>query len=155
ARGAHDWEARMPRYRARTPAQAKPELAPARRATTPSAGTVQDVRAAHDSPLVCAALGQGGVPGARAQAAALHQASGGRPARAGRALLQRQAQYGNRYVQRVVGHARQTASLVPAPVVQAKTVEGQAGDRYEQQADRVARQLGGAPTRTGRAAAHV
>jgi len=142
----------MPRRHARRPAPAKPGLAPPRRVTTPNAETAQ---AAHDSPLVRVALGQGGVQGARAQAAVLHQASGGRLACAGRALLQLQAQYGNRYVQQVVGHARQAANLVPAPAVQAKLAEGRAEDRYEQQADRVARQVAGAPTRTGRAAAHV
>ena len=142
----------MPRRHAWRPVPAKPRLAPPRRAATPGAETAQ---AARDSPLGRVASGRGGVPGARAQAAVLYQASGGRFARAGRALLYLQAQYGNRYVQQVVSHARQAASLVPAPVVQAKLVEGRAGDRYEQQADRVAWQVASAPARTGRAAAPV
>lgn len=142
----------MPRCHTRIPAPAKPRLAPPRPTMTPIAETVQAVQ---DSPLGRVSLGPGGVPGARAQAAALHQASGGQLARAGRALLHLQTQYGNRYVQQVVGHARQPAGLVPTPVVQAKLVEGRTEDRYEQQADRVARQVAGALTRTGRAAVHV
>jgi len=86
------------------------------------------------------------VLGAQAQAAALHQASGGRLARAGHALLHLQRQSGNRYVQQVIHHARQAADPEAAlviqpvvqPVVQAKLVLGPANDRYEQQADRVA-----------------
>src|SRR4029453_2833008 len=99
-------EARMPRRHARTPAPATPGPAPARQATTPNAETAQ---AARDDPLLRVAPGQRGVLGAQAQAAALHQASGGRLARAGHALLQLQRQSGNRYVQQVVRHARQAA----------------------------------------------
>jgi len=141
----------MPRRHAWRPALAKPGLVAPYGGRTSDAGTAP---AARDSLLVRVAVGQGGVPGVRAQAAALHQASGGRLARAGRALLQLQARLGNRYVQQVVDHAHQAANLVSAPVVQAKLVEGQAGDRHEQQADRVARQLASAPAPTG-AAAHV
>jgi hypothetical protein len=49
-----------------------------------------------------------------------------KPVRAGDALLESQRRHGNRYVQRVI---------------QAKLVLGRAGDRYEQEADRVASQV--------------
>jgi len=78
------------------------------------------------------------MPSPRAQAEVLHRASGGRLARAGDAVLQLQRQYGNHYVQQVIGHAREAASPVAAPVVQAKLLVGPASDRYEREADRVA-----------------
>src|SRR3954468_22232912 len=71
----------------------------------------------------------------RPQAAALTHASGGRLSRAGASLLQLQRSYGNRHVQQVV----ECATL--APVIQTKLVLGPADDRYEREADRVARQV--------------
>jgi hypothetical protein len=71
----------------------------------------------------------------RPQAAALTHASGGRLSRAGASLLQLQRSYGNRHVQQVVECA------TPAPVIQTKLVLGPADDRYEREADRVARQV--------------
>jgi hypothetical protein len=83
---------------------------------------------------------------ASTQAAALHQASGGRFGRTGDVLLQMQRQYGNGYVQQVVSRAREAATLaIPdsatadaVPAVQAKLLLGPPRDRYEQAADQVA-----------------
>lgn len=84
-------------------------------------------------------------PPAPAQAVALSRSSGGHLARAGDALLQLQRLHGNRYVQEVLGYtrgrARQEAPPVTAPVVQTKLRVGPADDRYEREADRVARQV--------------
>jgi hypothetical protein len=60
-------------------------------------------------------------------ARALVEKTNGRPARAGSRLLQLQKQYGNRHVQR--------------QVVQAKMLLGPVGDKYEQEADRVAQEV--------------
>lgn len=69
--------------------------------------------------------------------AALHQASGGRLARVGTALLHMQQNYGNRYVQQVVQQAS-------TPMIQAKSLSlGPANDRYEREADRIAQQVTG------------
>jgi hypothetical protein len=76
-----------------------------------------------------------------AQAAALERASGGRLARVGGVLLRLQRDLGNRYVQRVVDHA--THAGAPAPVIQPTRVVGQPHDRYEQEADEVARRVVG------------
>src|SRR5262249_2907913 len=121
-------EARMPRSRCRTTAPADPQLASARRATAPGARTGQTVG---DNPVLRVALSDWAGPGAPAVGAALQQASGGRLARAGHALLQLQGQYGNRYVQQVVTRARQAPSGAAALAVQAKPALGPAGDRYE------------------------
>src|SRR5438105_11610126 len=126
-------EARMPRRRCRTTAPAYPGLGPARRATAPEARTGH---AARDNPDLRVAFGHGGTLDVMALGAALRRASGGRLARADHALLQLQGQYGNRYVQQVVIHAREAPSGAGAPVVQAKLVLGPADDRYEQEADR-------------------
>lgn len=67
-------------------------------------------------------------------AAVLNRATRGQLSRAGHSLLQLQRQYGNHYVQRVVDRARH-------PLIQPKLVLGPAGDQYEQEADRVARQV--------------
>jgi Domain of unknown function (DUF4157) len=83
----------------------------------------------------------GGGLGPQAHAAALVRASGGRLDRAGAALLRLQRGFGNRHVQQLVDFARQPVR--PAPIVQASLVVGPAGDRHEQEADRVARQLAG------------
>jgi len=79
--------------------------------------------------------------GARAQAAALHRATGGRLARADHALLQLQRQYGNRYVQRVVAAFGRAGADVSA--IQRKTVLGPPADRYERAAELTAQQVAG------------
>src|SRR5581483_8132478 len=56
-------------------------------------------------------------------------------ARAGDTLLAMQRAYGNSYVQRVVSQARTT------PAIQPKLTAAPAGDRFEREADRVARQV--------------
>ena len=68
-----------------------------------------------------------------------------------RATLARQLQgdYGNRYVQRLVNHISQ----MPAEAVQPKLTVGPAGDRYEQEADRVAKQVMAAASLSGQGAA--
>jgi hypothetical protein len=85
--------------------------------------------------------GVGGGLDPLAHAAALARASGGRLDRAGPALLRLQRGLGNRHVQQLVNLARQPVR--PAPIVQASLVVGPSGDRHEQEADRVARQLAG------------
>jgi hypothetical protein len=139
----------MSRSRCRTTAPADPQLASARRATAPEARTGQTVS---DNPVLRAALSEWAVLGAPALGAALQQASGGRLARASHALLQLQGQYGNRYVERVVTHARQAPSGAAALVVQAKLALGPAGDQYEQEADRVAEWVVGHAATNGLAA---
>lgn len=64
-----------------------------------------------------------------------------------RATIVRQLQrnYGNRYVQRLVDHI----SRMAAEAVQAKLTVGPAGDKYEQEADRVAKQVMEAVSSTG------
>ncbi|MEC4818153.1 MAG: hypothetical protein SAK29_33520 [Scytonema sp. PMC 1069.18] len=52
-------------------------------------------------------------------------------------LLQLQRQYGNNYVQLVVQQARQNNR----PIIQTKLTLGAVGDKYEQEADRVAKQV--------------
>jgi hypothetical protein len=54
-------------------------------------------------------------------------------------LLQLQRQYGNRHVQRVVALSRSSGTAGDAPALQAKLALGPPGDRYEREADRVAR----------------
>ena len=54
-------------------------------------------------------------------------------------VMQLQRDYGNRYVQRLVNHISQKR----AEAVQAKLTVGPAGDEYEQEADRVAKQVVG------------
>ncbi len=119
-------------------AKTRSQLTPAQQAEAPAIET-----AAQPGLLTRAAVRSGSPT---AQAERLSQASGGRLHRAGQALLQMQREYGNRYVQRVVQHARQAAS--PAPLIQTKLVLGRAGDLYEQEADRVASQVAGR-SRTG------
>jgi hypothetical protein len=82
-----------------------------------------------------------------AEAHALRQ-GGGPLDRAGPLLLALQRQYGNRYVQRVVADASRDGreGPVPAgwrPLVQAKLLLGPPRDRYEREADRVARRVAG------------
>jgi Domain of unknown function (DUF4157) len=88
----------------------------------------------------------GGTPDPEAQAAALVETSGGRLARTGGLLLQLQRDFGNRHVQQVVQHALRAGR--PTPPTGSGLTLGPAEDRYEQQADQVARRLaGGAPSR--------
>lgn len=136
----------MPRHQARTLALAKAGPVAARPVATPTAQVSQDSLLPGLSELHNGQTAQ-------AQAAAMQQASGGQLVRAGAALLHMQSQYGNRYVQQVISHAREAR----APVVQAKLALGPASDRYEQEADRVAARLAGhapshAPAANSRAA---
>jgi hypothetical protein len=90
------------------------------------------------------------------QAAALRRLGDGRLSRVGGALLRLQREHGNRYVQRVLGHARgragQVAQSPAVPGVQTKLVVGPAGDRYEREADQVAETvLRSLPGRSGAA----
>ena len=64
-------------------------------------------------------------------------------------VQQLQRDYGNRYVQRLVDHI----SRKRAEAVQAKLTVGPAGDQYEQEADRVAKQVMGTISSPGQEAA--
>lgn len=75
----------------------------------------------------------GNTPSQKAHADMLNRA----PASNKQLLLQLQRQYGNSYVQQVVQQARQQ----DRPKIQAKLTIGEPGDKYEQEADRVARQV--------------
>jgi len=83
----------------------------------------------------------GGTPDPEAQAAALVETSGGRLARAGGLLLQLQREFGNRHVEQVVQHALRAVG--PPPATESSLTLGPAEERYEQQADQVARRLAG------------
>jgi uncharacterized protein DUF4157 len=93
---------------------------------------------------VTTATGAAGDP--TIHAAMLHHMTGGRLSRGAPTLLQLQRLYGNRYVQRVVHLAQQTTGeahvpLTHRPLIQTKLVVGPAGDAYEHEADRVAKQV--------------
>ncbi|MBW4631806.1 MAG: DUF4157 domain-containing protein [Iphinoe sp. HA4291-MV1] len=75
----------------------------------------------------------GNTPSPKAHADILNRA----PVHSRHVLLQLQRQYGNRYVQQVVQQARQTERSK----IQAKLSLGAVGDRYEQEADRVAKKV--------------
>lgn len=105
--------------------------------TTATAQAPAAERTGHARPS--AVCGAGGGPDPQAHAVALAQASGGRLGRAGPALLRLQQARGNRHVQQVARHARRAAD--PGPAVQASLAAGPAGDRHEQEADRVAHQV--------------
>ncbi len=64
-------------------------------------------------------------------------------------VMQLQRDYGNRYVQRLVKHISQKR----AKAVQAKLTVGPTGDRYEQEADRVAKQVMETVSSSGQGAA--
>ncbi|HLJ98630.1 MAG TPA: DUF4157 domain-containing protein [Streptosporangiaceae bacterium] len=92
----------------------------------------------------------GALPGVRSKPSA------GGPDWGGRTLLQLQRERGNRYVGRLIDHAR--AGTSAPPMIQAKLMLGPPGDRYEREADQVARQVtrgatlpGAAPAGGGRA----
>ncbi len=125
------------RRRFDTAARPKAEATTVPQREAPAVGQVQQARLPVTS-------GVGGGLDPLAHAAALVRASGGRLDRAGAALLQLQRGFGNRHVQQLVGLARRPVRL--APIVQASLVVGPAGDRHEQEADRVARQLVGPAT---------
>jgi Domain of unknown function (DUF4157)/Effector protein len=122
-----------------TPAKASAKRSPARRTAKPDAEAVHTAH--HHDPVTGLAAGVDALP--RPQAAALSRASGGRLARAGQALLGLQRLYGNHHVQQVVGHAGQAVAPGRGPVIQTKLALGSVDDRYERDADRVARQVGG------------
>jgi hypothetical protein len=63
------------------------------------------VHAEHPDPFIGAGRRPSTATDARAQAAALHRATGGRPGRAAPALLQPQRLHGNRHVRRVMSEA--------------------------------------------------
>jgi hypothetical protein len=129
-----------------------PVLTRARSAAAPEA----EINPGYRTPLPGHATAGTDTPHLAARAAAPRQATSGRFARVGRLLLQLQRYHGNRYVQRAVEQAGQTA--VAAPVPQAKLMLGAAGDRYEREADRVAQEVvrPGVATAPGRgAAAHA
>jgi hypothetical protein len=73
--------------------------------------------------------------------AELLEASGGRLAGVGAALLRLQREQGNRHVQRVVAAFRQTGR--DASAIQRKTVLGPPGDRYERAAELTAQRVTG------------
>jgi hypothetical protein len=75
----------------------------------------------------------GNTPSQKAHADMLNRA----PASNKQLLLQLQRQYGNSYVQQVVQQARQQERSK----IQTKLTIGEPGDRYEQEADRVAQQV--------------
>lgn len=128
---------------------------PARVQKTAAPGS--DITAISDyAPYLHSKWDRGRAPCPEAQAVALVQASGGHLARARRALLQLQRDYGNRYVQRVVNHTRQMTNPTSRPVIQTKLVFGPADDRYEREADQVAREVaGGAASAHGMRASHI
>ena len=64
-------------------------------------------------------------------------------------VMQLQRDYGNRYVQRLVDHIKRQR----AGTVQTKLTVGPAGDKYEQEADRVAKQVMETASSSGQEAA--
>jgi hypothetical protein len=87
------------------------------------------------------------VPSPEVQATARGRDGGRAGSSAGSFLLAVQRRYGNRVVQRLVQPPGDRRPAGPAPVLQPELILGSAGDRYEREADRVARQVAGAPTR--------
>ncbi|MDJ0693214.1 DUF4157 domain-containing protein [Mastigocoleus sp. MO_188.B34] len=77
------------------------------------------------------------VPSIAAHSAMLNRAPAKQQSANRHLLLQLQRQHGNRYVQRVVQEAQQQNQ----PVIQTKLTLGAVGDKYEQEADRVAKQV--------------
>ncbi|MEC4811789.1 MAG: DUF4157 domain-containing protein [Scytonema sp. PMC 1069.18] len=77
----------------------------------------------------------GNTPNPNAHAAIIHRAAAS-PQSSQQVILQLQRQYGNRYVNRVLQQTRQLQTPI-----QAKLTLGAVGDKYEQQADRVAKQV--------------
>jgi hypothetical protein len=98
---------------------------------------------AQRDPLVQQASRMGNAPNPSAHAAVLNRAPANQQASNQQLLLQLQRQYGNGYVNQVVQLARQNGGQTATastqkPVVQAKLTVNPAGDKYEQEADRVA-----------------
>ena len=77
------------------------------------------------------------IPSITAHAAMLNRAPVRQQSANRQLLLQLQRQYGNRYVQQLVQQARQQKQ----PVIQTKLTLGAVGDKYEREADRVAKQV--------------
>ena len=101
-------------------------------------------------PLVEKLSRMGNVPNPKEHAAVLKHAPPNQQASNQQLLLMLQQQYGNDYVNQVLELAQgdrqetsATAKVEPMeqPVVQAKMAIGQAGDKYEQEADRTAHQV--------------
>ncbi len=76
------------------------------------------------------------IPSIAAHAGMLNGASAKQQSANRQLLLQLQRQHGNRYVQQVVQAGQQNQ-----PVIQTKLTLGAVGDKYEQEADRVAKQV--------------
>ena len=93
----------MPTGRFDTAAPVEAERGPVRRSSGPS--DARTAPEAHHDPRGWMPPGAAVRRHPRVQAEALLQASGGRPDRAGSALLALQRGYGNRHVQQVVRHA--------------------------------------------------
>ncbi|NJR57861.1 MAG: DUF4157 domain-containing protein [Cyanobacteria bacterium CRU_2_1] len=75
-------------------------------------------------------------------AAILNRSTADQPASNPQFLMQLQRQYGNRYVNQVVRQFRSPSNPVSAPaVIQPKLTLGAVGDKYEQEADRIAGQV--------------
>ena len=112
-----------------------------RESSTEQRGNAADVeRTAQVDPLAQRLARASDAANPDAQAAFLHRATSGNLARAPQAILQLQRLYGNRYVQRLVQADRPSSATV-MPTVQTKLTLGPVGDQYEQEADRVAKQV--------------
>ncbi|MFN6571258.1 DUF4157 domain-containing protein [Dendronalium sp. ChiSLP03b] len=97
-------------------------------------------------PLVQQISRMGNAPNPSAHAAVLNRAPANQQSSNRQLLLQLQQQYGNPYVNQVLQLAREmggktSANPTEQPLVQTKLTIGAAGDKYEQEADRTARQV--------------
>ncbi|KST62191.1 hypothetical protein BC008_37745 [Mastigocoleus testarum BC008] len=98
------------------------------------------------NPLLKQLSRMGNAPNPSAHAAILNRAPASQQSSKQELLLLLQQQHGNDYVNRVLKIARankEETSVTPRekPVIQAKLTIGQAGDKYEQEADRTAHQV--------------
>ncbi|WGV28008.1 eCIS core domain-containing protein [Halotia branconii] len=97
-------------------------------------------------PLVQQISRMGNAPNPSAHAAVLNRAPANQQSSNRQLLLQLQQQYGNPYVNQVLQLAREmggetSVTSTEQPLVQTKLTIGAAGDKYEQEADRTARQV--------------
>lgn len=97
-------------------------------------------------PLIQQISRMGNIPNPGAHAAILNRTRANQLSSNRQLVLQLQRQYGNSYVQRVMQQMQHTRELVPPastlqPLVQAKLTIGEPGDKYELEADKVARQV--------------
>ena len=92
--------------------------------------------------LVQQLSGSGNLPDASFQAQMLSRIPGSQIAANPELMLQMQEQFGNSHVSQVVQMTKGTCgSILQQPVIQAKLTIGAAGDKYEQEADRVASEV--------------